>query len=308
MAGGTRERLRSADAIKTYRYLRIGMVGAVVLLGAAIGWERWQVGRLGRACLQTSISAYYYTPVRAAFVGSLMVIGFALIMIKGRRSYEDICLNVAGMFAPVVAIVPTGDLGVFTTGTGASEATVPRCRPSTLLSEDGRIPADVIVSIVGNNFRALLIAGSLGLAVALVIALFVNRGVNNAMAAVGTGTTVSLLVTAGALALGWILISVWDSFPTQAHTPAAVLMFVALTLAVAGKATDHRRDANRTLFRLYTIVAVAMSAGGIAIQVFQLGRDHTTFLLEAWEIGLFAAFWVIQTAENWDEEVALAPA
>ncbi|MBA3654232.1 MAG: hypothetical protein H0W70_08560 [Actinobacteria bacterium] len=40
-------------------------------------------------CWQTSISAYYYTPVRAVFVGALMAIGLSLIVIKGspwRRS------------------------------------------------------------------------------------------------------------------------------------------------------------------------------------------------------------------------------
>lgn len=47
------EPLRSRDAIKTYRYLRIGMIGAVFLLAASIGIERSKVD-----CWQTSISAY----------------------------------------------------------------------------------------------------------------------------------------------------------------------------------------------------------------------------------------------------------
>ena len=54
------EPLRLHDVIKTYRYLRIGMIGAVVLLAASIGIERSKVD-----CWQTSISAYYYTPARA---------------------------------------------------------------------------------------------------------------------------------------------------------------------------------------------------------------------------------------------------
>jgi hypothetical protein len=92
--------------IKTYRYLRLGMVGAVVLLAASIGIERSKVG-----CWQTSISAYYYTPVRAIFVGSLMAVGLSLIVYKGRGRGEDLCLNFAGMLAPVVAIVPTKNVG-----------------------------------------------------------------------------------------------------------------------------------------------------------------------------------------------------
>ena len=60
-------------AVKTYRYLRITMVGAVVLLGVSIVIERSNVD-----CWQTSVSAYYYTPVRAIFVGMLLAIGLAV--------------------------------------------------------------------------------------------------------------------------------------------------------------------------------------------------------------------------------------
>ena len=43
MARRTAEPLKSQDAIKTYRYLRIGMIGAVVLLAASIAIERSKV-------------------------------------------------------------------------------------------------------------------------------------------------------------------------------------------------------------------------------------------------------------------------
>src|SRR5688572_22472438 len=95
-------------ARKTYRYVRIGMVGAVVLLAGSVLLEQREVTN---GCWQTSISAYYYTPVRAVFVGVLMAIGLMLIVIKGNNELEDGCLNVAGMLAPVVALVPTSDHG-----------------------------------------------------------------------------------------------------------------------------------------------------------------------------------------------------
>jgi hypothetical protein len=94
-------------AIKTYRYLRISMVGAVALLGVSVVIERTNVD-----CWQTSVSAYYYTPVRSVFVGVLMAIGLCLIVIKGSTPWEDATLNAAGMLAPVVAVVPTTDVGV----------------------------------------------------------------------------------------------------------------------------------------------------------------------------------------------------
>jgi hypothetical protein len=93
---------------KTYRYVRIGMVGATVLLGTPVLIEH---NTVEPACWQTSISAYYYSPVRAVFVGALMAIGLSLIVIKGSTWPEDVCLNVAGMLAPVVALVPTADHG-----------------------------------------------------------------------------------------------------------------------------------------------------------------------------------------------------
>jgi hypothetical protein len=147
MEAGPAEPLRSQDAIKTYRYLRIGMIGAVVLLAASIAIERSKVD-----CWQTSISAYYYTPVRAIFVGSMIAVGLSLIVYKG-RAWEDVCLNFAGMLAPVVAVVPTTDVG--------------RCwsvAPSPLpVKADGSL-ADWVVTNIDNNIYALLIAGALALA------------------------------------------------------------------------------------------------------------------------------------------------
>src|SRR5262245_35426474 len=94
------------DAIKTYRYLRLGMVAMVVLLSVSVAIERSKV-----ECWQTSISAYYYTPVRAVLVGALVAVGLGLIVIKGSTWFEDATLNIAGMFAPVVAFAPTSDAG-----------------------------------------------------------------------------------------------------------------------------------------------------------------------------------------------------
>src|SRR5680860_326649 len=86
---------------KTYRYLRIGLLFSVLMLGISIVVERVMI-----ECWQTSISGYYYTPVRAVFVSSLVVTGVAMIAIKG-QGVEDLMLNIAGMLAPVVAFVPT---------------------------------------------------------------------------------------------------------------------------------------------------------------------------------------------------------
>jgi hypothetical protein len=141
--------MESQAVRKTYRYLRIGIVGVVVLLMVSILIER-----INADCWQTSISAYYYTPVRAIFVGSLTAIGLALIVIQGRTSPVDVCLNFAGMLAPVVAVVPTTDVGLCWSRT-----------PGSLpLNPDGTL-SDIVVANIDNNVLALLITGIGGLLV-----------------------------------------------------------------------------------------------------------------------------------------------
>jgi hypothetical protein len=284
--------LKPTDARKTYRYLRVGMVVAVLLLGASIAVEFLEVGR---RCLQTSISAYYYTPVRAIFVGCMMAVGFSLIVIKGRTSWEDISLNVAGMLAPVVAIAPTTDVG---------DCWSIEPSPLPIVGDDELAPW--VVANVDNNFTALLIAGALGLGIALLTAIVLNRSVRAPIEKVERGTRVSLAITAVVLAFAWWLSEAWGDFYTRAHGFAALFMFVFLIGAVAGKAYEHRLKMTAYV-RVYSVLAIVMAVGGALIffKVIPIGR-HRIFVLEAYEILLFAVFWIVQTRENWDEELTTA--
>lgn len=287
MPPGSPEPLRLHDVIKTYRYLRIGMIGAVVLLAASILIERSKVD-----CWQTSISAYYYTPVRAIFVGTLIAVGLALIVYKGRTDWEDVSLNFAGMFAPVVAVAPTTDVG--------NCWSIP---PSPLpVTEDGSLSAWVVTNI-DNNFYALLIAGGVGLAVAAGVAMLVGRSVRAPLVVGERGTRVSLAVTGLVLLFGWWLIQNWDGFTTHAHGYAAVLMFVFLVAAILAKVVEYWNDRDRPWFRVYVAVAALMILGGILIPTTRIFEDHTVFALEAYEITFFAVYWIVQTAENWNETV-----
>ncbi len=82
--------LQERRVLETYRYLRIGLIGAAALLGVSVVIER-----LHTDCWQEAISSYYYTPARAVFVGTLVAVGLVLIVIKGRER-EDLYLNLAG--------------------------------------------------------------------------------------------------------------------------------------------------------------------------------------------------------------------
>lgn len=282
--------LTSDDAKKTYRYLRIGMVGTVVMLAAAIMFERVKAG-----CLQDSISAYYYTPARGIFVGGMVAIGFALIVIKGRNSIEDVLLNCAGMLAPVVAIAPTMDVG-------ACWSVPPTPRPFV----HGAL-APWVVANVRNNFDALLIAGAFGLIVAFLIGTVVNRGLSSTIEKVERGTRLSLAATAAALLLGWVLIEFWGDFFTKAHGFSAVGMFGLLAAAVVLRAVEHRRESPASwYFRLYAAVAAVMVIGGPVLWALKVGGAHRILVVEAVEIAAFAAFWLVQTWEHWDDEPAAA--
>ena len=283
-----RERTADMAAIKTYRYLRISMVGAVVLLGVSILIERSNVD-----CWQTSVSAYYYTPVGAIFVGMLMAIGLCLIVIKGSTSWEDATLNAAGMLAPIVAVVPTTDVGLCWS---QSPGRLP-------VDDDGNLSAWVTAN-VDNNITALLIAGIAGLLVAALIASIVTNNVK-AVAEVGDrATRLGLLAAMVFLLSGAVLFVVWDDFNTRAHGIAAVLMFLFLALAVGSNAWDRRGEpAPRTYFWSYASIAGAMVVAPAVMYPLGSGWRHMVLVLEATEISLFAIFWLVQTREHWGETV-----
>jgi hypothetical protein len=294
---GPAEPLRPDDARWTYRYLRIAMVGAVVLLAASIAIERSKVN-----CWQTSISAYYYTPVRAIFVGSLLAVALALIAYKGKGAWEDLILNLAGMLAPVVAVAPTTDVG--------------RCwslPPIPLPVKDDGSLAEWVVANIDNNIYGLLIAGLLGLAISAIIAMInrvSNRSNQSVMAPIKVEwtTLIGLGLTALVLASGWWLIRNWDDFDTEAHGYAAVGMFVCFIGAIVANVLENwrkrRKERRHKVWSwVYMVVAGLMVLGAVIIWRTRFFGDHTVFALEAYEIGWFALYWSAQTAENWFEKV-----
>ena len=268
-------------AIKTYQYLRIAMVGVVVLLAAAVLFERAEVD-----CWQTSVSAYYYTPVRAILVGGLMAIGLCLIVIKGSTAWEDSFLNFAGMLAPIVAVVPTSTAG-----------TCWSIDPPADPIEDGSLAPWVIANI-DNNVKALLVVGIGGLVVALVLGLRTGE-LSAALRGGGWGTRVGLVGAVVIIIGGGLAFVFWDDFYTKAHSVSAIAMFVFLAAVVAIHANMHR-EARDAYFWLYATIAVLMVVVAVVILLVKSKWDHAVLALEALEIGLFAIFWLAQTVEHWN--------
>jgi hypothetical protein len=273
--------MNDSAAIKTYQYLRIAMVGVVVLLVASVLFERAEVD-----CWQTSISAYYYTPVKAILVGGLMAIGLCLIVIKGNSSWEDSFLNFAGMLAPIVAVVPTSTAGT-------CWSIEPNPRPVV----DGELAPWVIANI-DNNVKALLVVGIIGLVVALVLGIR-SGDLPAALRDGGWGTRVGLIGAVVIIVGGGLAFLYWDDFYTKAHSVAAIAMFVFLAAVVAIHANEHREERD-VYFWLYTAIAVLMVVVAIVIFAAKSKWDHAVLALEAIEIALFATFWLAQTVEHWD--------
>ena len=285
---GPAKPLKQRDVIKSYRYLRLGMIGAAVLLGAAIVIEHFNAD-----CWQTSISAYYYTPARAIFVGSMIVVGVSLIVYKGKTPFEDLFLNLAGMLAFIVAIAPTTDVGHCFS---VPPESFPRRADGTL--------APWVVSNINNNYKALLIVGVIALVVGLIIVSVVER---DESAKERRSTFQGLGIVGLVLLVGWIIFLVWDDFYSRAHGLAAVAMFGFLIAAIIANVVEQwsRRveQGTQRWSWWYLAIAAAMVLGGGLIIWLRPGDEHTVAWLETYEIVLFAAYWILQTAENWEETV-----
>jgi hypothetical protein len=274
------------SATKTYLYLRVALVALAAFLAASLAIEIV----LGDGPWLGSISAYYYTPVRGVFVGTLVAMGVCLIAIKGRdRPREDLMLNLAGMCAPVVALCPTPVERTKECGDAV------RCVPHAY------VPG------VENNIGALLVVGGLA---ALFAAFTVRRGRKEGPDLVALGLSAAGLT---GLALWFVLGR--GSFLDYAHYGTAVPMFgliVAVALVNAAE-VDSFVDAGgrftmgqaRTYRRAYRAIAYAMGLViGAALALFVVktitGAEpfaHWVFVVEALLLAAFTAFWILQTLQ-----------
>ena len=299
----TAPQFKGQVAVQTYRYLRVALIALIALISVAVFREHAATKAIG-SCFQTSISAYYYTPAQAVFVGALVAIGVCLIALQGNTEVEDVLLNLAGMLAPVVAFVPT-------------PAPVPQC---------WSVPRndDLTWQNVANNMFALFVVG----AIALVWAgISVLTGTKDA-----AGRRVHQwhhLIGLGAGAAIYLAFGLWyrhpASFLAGAHYTAAVPMYVlfgavvfnnAYSTSFAGRPGSPLVSVLRWLgplyFRIrspYAAVAALMVWSLVVLLILPhlFTWRHALLWLEFAEIGLFAVFWVLETIAQWNEEVTRLP-
>ena len=261
-------------AVKSYRYLRWSIVVVVVSMIASVVLE-W----IRADCVQGSLSAYYYTPVQAVFVGGLVAIGVSLIAIRGSTDWEDVLLNLAGVLAPIVAFVPTTPPGQ-------------RCESSTVIASNSEV-------FIDNNVLAFAIGGVTALVLGLAI------GKLKRTPTLKSFDPRSLFVLAGGAAfllagLIWYFAS-RRNFLDHAHMGAAIAMFAVVDVVILLNAL--RRKAKGKSWYRYALLAAAMPILGLAL--FAWSRidkdwDHFVLWLELVELTVFGVYWVLQTFEHWD--------
>jgi hypothetical protein len=282
VARGLAEAPARDPAVVTWRYLRLALVLLVLGLGAAIGYERAQVG----TCWQESISAYYYTPAQNVLVGALVAIGVCLVCLRGASDGEETLLDLAGLCAPFVALVPipaTGSCGSVLTGTADRAANV------------------------GNNVTALLVMAWLVLAALAVLAWRSPTGPTT------RGRRRYAIGLAAVVAVTAVFVVDRDLVADSAHAVAAVLLFAFVFANVCLNSVQRRVawlewGAPGGRFNRYAVVAAAMLVdAAVHVVLWLQGWPYWILTLEASLIALFAVFWAVQTAERWEDGITPRP-
>ena len=275
-------------AHETYRHLRLMLVALpglllLALAGAAIAF--------GPASIQGSISAYYLGPMRDVFVGCMVGIAVCLVAYRG-EALEDYALDLAGFYALFVAFVPTQLASTL------AELETPEERAEVVSSLRVTIAAVLVVTF------AFLVAEAR-----------TKRGAYDEL--MKNTLTRWFFRISTVLVVGFVVLLVWRAVEGTTfgyvHLAATVLLIVSMATAVASYAwpeptgsmrppTVHRagspvRPGDGT--RPYVVIFWLM-VGGIAVYAAFSRTDYAGIVTELWELGLFMAFWFLQTRQKWD--------
>ncbi|WP_417562391.1 hypothetical protein [Microbacterium sp.] len=271
-------RLSSTSSQRTYRYLRVALVGAAAVLGIGLAVVVVTDGPV------TSISALYYTSGQTVFVGALCAIALALVALSG-HSVEQVLLDVAAVFAAMIAVIPTP------VGAGDVPGPGPDCAGA------GACVPEAAAAVAHTGVVVLGVVAILGAITALVLAR------------VQRTATPGVLVGAGAAAVAGVGLLAWLAAAPHALLAAGHLaatgVFFGLMVAVAiVSAVAHSR---------YRVVYVVVAAGMVACLLYLFGVELArlggadlagvpwVLFGEVGLIALFAVFWIAQTVQKWDE-------
>ncbi|KQR16013.1 hypothetical protein [Cellulomonas sp. Leaf334] len=294
----THEQLTSSGdpyfAHETYRHLRTMLVALPLLLLAGLLGAAFA---FGLDSIQGSISAYYLGPMRDVFVGCMVGIAVCLVAYRG-EALEDYALNLAGFYALFVAFVPTQ-----------------LARSLAQLGTDQE-RADVVASL-RVTIAAVLIVTAAFLVVEATTGHWAYRELRrNAVAR-------WFFLVSTLFAIAFVALVVWRAFEgtsfDNVHLAATLLLIVSMATAVASYAWPARTGSLRPPTAasrrraesgkggdgtgIYQWIFWLMVGGGIfiaAVLDLVLHSPYAGIVAELWELGLFVAFWLIQTLQKWE--------
>lgn len=267
--------------LDTYRFLRGGLVVMVVMLFAAL----IVVAVNTSGCWQTSISAYYYTAAHSVFVASLCAIGILLITYRGSNDTEDILLDLAGILAFVVAMVPTARPGQI-------------CGPA--------LPDYVVDPAIRNNVWAV-IAGLTFAKVGASVLYRSWRAGPSGLSTYGRWAFVFFWAVTIFGVVAFVFLPV--QFARDGHTVAAILMFGCIIAVVVINAylAGNQPDCARGYVRSYRVIALTMLVSLVVVTISHRlfnpdghGWNYAVIVAEILLIAQFGAYWALQTRELWN--------
>ncbi|WP_413455798.1 hypothetical protein ACLQ8T_04320 [Glutamicibacter sp. FR1] len=260
----------------TLRYVRLMLLVVPLLLVVAI-----VIYGIANQRIEDSLSSYYLGPARDLFVAMLVTTGVLLVVYTGEE-LEDFALNLAGFYAMFVAVVPTR------LGETLADLTV---------GEQRRLIFSVQVSVI---------------AVLVVSVVFIWLGIrtSNALhrALFQSNLTKILGLLSTLLLIAFVLLLLWRTIEGRqfagVHASAAFLLIFSMGIAIASH-LDHRplcsMDTSGGKKTHYAILLMLMLLGLIAWPILlALGIEEALFIVEWFEIGLFAYFWYLESRRLWN--------
>ena len=287
----------------TYWTLRLGIVAMVVFLFLSLFFligvvNDWEWGSLLDWHLLESISSYWYTPARPAFVGTLFAVGMALIVYRGNSESENFLLNFAGFVAFLIAVIPT-----------QNDPNVPDNDDIGFVGCQDYCTGldDELTALSMTTIAAALLTVAL---LAFVVALIVRRGSGKNNGETFDPWALLTIEVTGALLVVFALL-LWlfpETIIEHGHNVAAATFFLAIIVDVWVNAISYARNKRRPLSQAlihirgrnrYMDIALLMLGVLLVTLLAELFNVPwlSIFWLEVVLISLFGVYWVYQTMD-----------
>ncbi|MER7795984.1 hypothetical protein [Microbacterium sp. NPDC096154] len=298
---------RASSALRTHQHLRLSLVLLIAVLLLAVAIQTvvvsWQPLRLGWNLLP-SISHYFYTPARWVFISVLVGAALALLALSGRRG-PTVALDIAAIFAPVIAVVPPGVLPGTDGGSDGITCVRDDCIPTEVL-------ADVRASVATYGVAVILVVVVMGRVRRRQTVRATRGHLIVSAVAVASGLALALLAFAPGASRGFPF-NIW---PIPSVHFAAVLLFFAAFTAVPlfyGWRPAEPDETPPTPWQagVYRLVTWLMAVDVLFLAVALLALEHgwtdfagapVVLIGEALALILFAWFWWEQTLQRWNDE------